>query len=222
MMQKRHILVWVVLASCALLSAQPRLRQPEIYVGAYAGALASMVHFSPTVEGISALTSPITPNGGLVFRYAGHKVCALQVEVNYMQRGWHEKTDEGQEYLRQLHYIEVPLLTHLYFGGQYFRGFLNIGPQVGYCVKDVAQGPLIEVEAPQYQPIQNRFDWGLAGGLGMYYRTNRAGLFQLEARFNYSLGGIFKTSKTDYFSQANSMNLSLNLAYLWEIKRVRK
>lgn len=227
MMHRSHIWVLALLLVGVAASAQPRLRQPEMYIGAHAGALASMVYFSPSVEGISPLTVPITPNGGLVFRYAGHKVCGLQVEINYMLRGWHEhttvtETAAAQEYLRRLHYIEVPFLTHLYFGGRHFRGFLNLGPQVGYCIADEAQGPLVETSAPQYRPIQNRFDWGLAGGLGVYYRTNRVGLFQLEVRFNYSLGGIFKTSKTDYFSQAGPMDLSLNLAYMWEIKRAQK
>ena len=219
----RHIAIWVLLLSGMALVAQPRLRTPEIYVGAQAGVLASMVNFSPTVEGIDPLTAPLTPNGGLVFRYAGHKVCAIQVELNYMQRGWHEgiaATDStaGVDYRRQLHYIEVPLLMHLYVGKEHWRGFINLGPQVGYCFMDRQSGTQSTTDTHQYESIQQRFDWGIAGGVGFYYRHERVGIFQLEARFNYSMGGVFNTHLGDYFSSANPMDLSLNFAYMWQVK----
>ena len=217
----RKILTLMLMGISIAGVAQPRLRTPEIYIGAHAGAMASSMYFSPSVEHINLLQSPISINGGLVFRYAGHKVCAIQTEVNYMQRGWRETITLGQttmDYTRQLDYIEIPLLMHLYFGKERFRGFFNLGPQIGYCIRDVAT-PLPEgVTAPHYLPIDKPFDWGLAGGLGCYYRTRHIGLFQLEARFNFSMGTTYNNRKVDYFSQSNAMNLSLNFAYLWEIK----
>lgn len=223
MRERRHIVVILLLLCGMAVAAQPRLRTPELYIGAHAGALASMVYFSPTVAGIEPLKAPLTPNGGLVFRYAGHKVCAIQVELNYMQRGWHEgiaATDStaGVDYRRQLHYIEVPLLMHLYFGSEHWRGFINLGPQVGYCFMDRQSGTQSTTDRHQYDPIQQRFDWGLAGGLGFYYRHQRVGIFQLEARFNYSMGGVFHTRLGDNFRNANPMDLSLNFAYMWQIK----
>lgn len=216
MKTRRYILLLMLCAMSMAIMAQARLRRPEIYVGAHAGVMGSTVLFDPQMAGMDILKSPLSVNGGLVFRYAGHKVCAIQAEVNYMQRGWQEVTTEI-DYRRQLDYIEVPLLMHIYLGGQHFRGFLNLGPQIGYCIRDIAY-TTETTGTHQYAPVDNRFDWGLAGGLGMYYRTNKIGLFQLEARFNYSLGSVFGTSKIDYFDMANHMNLSINLAYLWEIK----
>lgn len=222
MMRLRHIFITMLLLILSIaVSAQPRLRTPEMYVGAHAGAMASTMLFKPNIANIDIMQSPLTINGGLVFRYAGHKVCAIQTELNYMQRGWRETITLGQttmNYTRQLDYIEIPLLMHLYFGKERFRGFFNLGPQIGYCIRDVAT-PLPEgVTAPHYLPIDKPFDWGLAGGLGCYYRTRHIGLFQLEARFNFSMGTIYNNRKVDYFSQSNAMNLSLNFAYLWEIK----
>lgn len=222
MMHRRHIFITMLLLILSIaVSAQPRLRTPEMYVGAHAGATASTMLFKPNIANIDIMQSPLTINGGLVFRYAGHKVCAIQTELNYMQRGWRETITLGQttmNYTRQLDYIEIPLLMHLYFGKERFRGFFNLGPQIGYCIRDVAT-PLPEgVTAPHYLPIDKPFDWGLAGGLGCYYRTRHIGLFQLEARFNFSMGTTYNNRKVDYFSQSNAMNLSLNFAYLWEIK----
>ena len=222
MMRLRHIFITMLLLILSIaVSAQPRLRTPEMYVGAHAGAMASTMLFKPNIANIDIMQSPLIINGGLVFRYAGHKVCAIQTELNYMQRGWRETITLGQttmDYTRQLDYIEIPLLMHLYFGKERFRGFFNLGPQIGYCIRDVATSLPEGVTAPHYLPIDKPFDWGLAGGLGCYYRTRHIGLFQLEARFNFSMGTIYNNRKVDYFSQSNAMNLSLNFAYLWEIK----
>jgi hypothetical protein len=204
------------------LIAQPRLRHPELYIGAHAGIMASTVTFNPNIKGIDILQSPLSANGGLIVRYAAHKVCALQIELNYMQRGWREvlpatATTPAVDYRRQLDYIQLPLLMHIALGNK-FRGFINIGPQIGYCIRDTEHGTKNPLYTHQYEAIQQPFDWGLAGGLGMYYRTNNIGTFQLEARFNYSLGSVFKNRITDYFTAANPMNLSVNFAYLWEIQ----
>lgn len=177
----------VVLAMCIALSApawaQPRLRAPEMYLGVQGGVTASTVLFSPTVSNMSnPFTNGVTlgGNAGVVFRYAGHKVCGLQVELNYMHRGWREHTDTAT-YQRNLHYLELPFLMHLYFGKQAVRGFVNLGPQIGVCLADTASGPRISgTAAHQYNSIESRFDWGLAGGLGMYVRTRNAGVYQLE------------------------------------------
>ena len=223
-MKKCHlILLFALFMAGTSLLAQPRLPRPEMYIGVHGGVMASSVLFKPKVEGLDIMQSPLSPNGGLVFRYAGHKVCAIQVELNYMQRGWREvlKPEGGVvavDYRRQLDYIELPLLMHLYLGGQHVRGFFNLGPQIGYCFRDVSTELPSNVASPQYQPLDNPFDWGLAGGLGCYYRTKKIGIFQLEARFNFSLGTIYSNRKVDYFSQSNSMNLSVNFAYMWEIK----
>ena len=215
---KRIVLILLVSLVSGVIWAQPRLRQPEIYVGAHAGAMASTVMFKPSI-GLNLLQSPISPNGGLVFRYAGHKVCAIQVELNYMQRGWQEINENNtMKYSRKLDYIEVPLLMHLYFGGQKMRGFFNLGPQIGYCFRDTQSGEQTPKYKYQYAPIDNPFDWGLAGGLGIYYRTNKIGLFQLEVRANYSFGNLYDNSKTAHFEFSNPLNASLNLAYMWEIK----
>lgn len=221
-MMRRSYIVLLLLFVSLMSMAQPRLRTPDIYVGAHAGVMASTMLFRPNVAKIDIMQSPLTMNGGLVFRYAAHKVCAIQVEANYMQRGWREQialgTGSSMDYTRQLDYIEIPLLMHLYFGKQRFRGFINLGPQIGYCIRDIATQLPSTITSPQYQPIEKPFDWGLAGGLGCYYRTKKIGLFQLEARFNFSMGTTYNDRKVDYFSQSNAMNLSLNLAYLWEIK----
>jgi len=219
---KRKIVVVAVLFVALLAQAQPRLHQPEIYVGLHGGVMFSLVWFSPQVAGTSAFMDRIllSGNGGLVMRYNGHKYCGFQLELNYMQRGW----SESATYQRRLDYIEMPWLAHIYFGKKKVRGFINLGPQIGVLFRESSYGD--ENGDPskrqQYEPIANKFDWGIAGGLGLLFRSTKVGTFQVEARFNYSLGDFYPNHAGDYFSHSSPMNLSVNLGYLWEIKRGTK
>lgn len=222
---RKTIVVILLLIACATTFAQPRLRQPEMYLGVQAGATASSVLFQPKVDYMKPLTKAIVlgANGGLVFRYSGQKCVGVQVELNYLQRGWREQNSElGIDYTRRLHYIELPFLTHIYFGKKLCRGFINLGPEIGYCFREQTSGTQNPLANKQYANIDNRFDWGVAGGLGLAFRTPKAGLYQLEARFNYGLGTIFSSKATDYFSQSNPIELSINLAWMWEFRNHKK
>jgi hypothetical protein len=225
-MRSRRISIVIIMVLVGILvHAQPRLKKPEIFLGVHGGAMMSSMLFSPSIAQVDLLAGPLSGNGGLLFRYAEHKVCAVQVECNYMQRGWSEKWSMPTgmvQYTRRLHYIEVPLLMHLYFGKKQTKGFFNLGPQIGYYFREETE---IKGENPsawngvQHKPIDNPFDWGLAAGVGMYYHSKKAGVFQLEARCNFSLGGAFKTGQMQTFMMANPVGVSVNLAYLWNFKK---
>ena len=222
----RYILVLCLLSfSVAVfcpLQAQPRLRMPKYWVGVHGGVSASTVAFSPRVEGTSNIVkaSILGGNGGFVFRYAGHKYCALQMELNYVHRGWAEHIDTIGSYSRRLHYIEIPMLMHLNFGSDKCRWFLNAGPQIGYCIKDEGNhGTLVNGQGKtEYEPIKKRFDWGVLVGTGFYVITKKAGIYQFDVRFDYSFGGIYGTNLTDHFSTASPMDLSINLGWLMPVR----
>ena len=204
-------------------SAQPRLSTPEFYLGVHGGVSASTVLFNPTVSNMTPITNAcvLGGNGGFVFRYAGHKYCAFQMELNYVHRGWAEKnTSTGEHYSRSLHYVELPILMHLHFGSEFCRWFFDFGPQIGYCVKDEGnKGTLVNGEnQTQYKPIDQAFDWGLAVGTGICFNTKKAGTYQLEFRYDFSFGGVFGTSLTDYFTMASPMDLSVNLGWLMPVR----
>ena len=205
------------------MQAQPRLRTPEYYLGVHGGVTASTVSFNPTVNNMTPITKAcvLGGNGGVVFRYAGHKYCALQVELNYMHRGWAEHNDTIGSYSRNLHYIEIPFMMHLNFGSKKCRWFLNLGPQIGYCIADEGNhGTLVNgAGEAQYQSIEQPFDWSVAAGTGILFPTPHAGTYQIEVRFDYSFGGIFRTNLTDHFRAASPMDLSLNIGWLFPVQR---
>ena len=189
------------------MQAQPRLRTPEFYFGAHGGVTASTVMFQPTHSGMSPITSAcvLGGNGGFVFRYAGHKYCHFQMELNYEHRGW---TESGTAH--NLHYIELPVLMNLNFGSDLCRWIFNFGPQIGYCIKDESNA------------ITHPFDWGLAAGTGFYFDAKKAGIYQLEVRFDFSFGGVVGTTVTDSYKMASPMDLSINLAWMMPVQTKAK
>ena len=205
---ERYIAVLALCVMCWMQAeAQPRLHTPEFWLGVHGGVSASTVLFNPSVSGMSPITKAcvLGGNGGLVFRYAGHKYCAFQMELDYLHRGW---TENGEAH--SLHYVELPILMHLNFGSDVCRWIFNLGPQIGYCVKD------------ESTTIDHPFDWGMAAGTGFNVRTKKAGVFELEVRFDFSFGGVFGTSITDRFNMASPMDLSVNLGWMMPVRRKTK
>ncbi len=197
------------------LRAQAALEVPEMYVGATAGATGSMVMFNPKVE----QSFQIGMNAGATFRYIGNRNVGFQLELNYMQVGWQEtETETAHECM--LNYLELPFLTHIFFGKSVLRGFVNIGPKVGVVLWE-DRNELSGTLKPQHEAIDNRFDYGLAGGLGMVVNTRSAGCYQIEARYSFSLGNVYANSKKDYFGASNVMALSVNLGWLMPLKTGR-
>ena len=207
----RHICLLALCAWFALPAlAQPRLRQPEYYLGAHGGVSAGTVLFNPSVANMTPITNAcvLGGNGGLVFRYAGQKYCHFQMELNYMHRGWATGNNSIGHTYHNLHYVELPILMNLNFGSEVCRWFLNFGPQMGYCVWD------------ENQSIDHPFDWGLAAGTGFYVKTRHAGIYELEVRFDYSFGGVYGTKVTDSYSMASPMDLSVNLGWYFPIRKI--
>lgn len=206
----RNTLFVLLLFISSALFSQSRLDQPEIYIGTSIGATGSMVMFKPAVSQSYLLGY----NGGLVFRYISEKNVGMQAELNYSQRGW----SENSSYERQLNYIELPFLTHIYFGNK-TRAFFNIGPKISYLISEKVLINNTE-NVTQYQHItavENSFDYGLCAGLGLMFKIKK-NVLQLDTRANFSLSDVFSNRKVDYFDTSNNVNVSVNLAWMLQIQ----
>lgn len=208
-MRKNWIFLLVFFSSS--LMAQVRLAKPEMYVGVTAGATGSMVMFNPAVN----QTYLQGYNGGLVFRYIAEKNVGMQAELNYSQRGWNEASGL---FAKQLNYVELPFLTHIYLGKKN-RFFINIGPKISYLLSEkvLVNGTANSTEIQQTTAIQNAFDYGLCGGIGFLFNI-KGNHLQLDTRAYYALSDVYSNDKRDYFDTSNNANLSVNLAWLIQIK----
>ncbi|MDD2284654.1 MAG: porin family protein [Paludibacter sp.] len=189
--------------------AQNNTFQNETYFGISAGPAASMVYFRPTVD----QNFLFAYHGGVVFRYINEKSLGVQAEINYSQRGWSEP---DESYIKRLDYLEVPFLTHVYFGNN-TRFFFNVGPKVGYLLKETVlrNNNPASIREQHIQHIQNKFDYGLAFGLGCLFKIKKQ-VFQLEGRGNFSASDLFSNDRREYFDNSNLIHASVTLGWLMQ------
>jgi hypothetical protein len=188
----------------------------EFSAGVSGGTTFSSVTFSPRVlQGMLMGTT-----FGVVGRMTMGKTVGIQVELNYAQQGWEEKYEDSPEYQysRQMDYIQLPFYSHFQFGKGSVKGFLNAGPQIGYMIGESTKrnfdGDIPGKINEQHElATEKKFEWGISGGAGIEIRTG-IGYFTLEGRYLYSLGDIYNTRRSDYFTKATGQTLSVKVSYL--------
>lgn len=190
----------------------------ELSLGVSAGTTFSSVRFTPKVY--QGMLMGYT--GGFTMRWITEKHLGLQAELNYIQQGWKEDfpdyPDDGYKYSRTSNYLELPFMTHIYFGSDKMRFFINLGPKIGYMLSESTSENLKgeepnRVNKQHNMPTENKFDWGLCGGPGVELRTG-IGNFLLEGRYYYALGNIYGSEKKDFFPQSSPQVISVKLTYL--------
>lgn len=217
-MKNSIILILAGLFVCFAVKAQSNFKQ-ELLVGASVGTNFSTVSFAPKVK-TKQLMGYL---GGVTVRWNTEKSIGLQAELNYSINGWDEdfKEYEGKnyKYTRTINYLELPFLTHIYFGGKRARFFINLGPKIGYFLSESTSQNINGIEfddrvTEQHSlVVENKFAWGLCGGPGFELRTG-IGTFSLEGRYSYALGDIFGNRKDDTFAKSSSQVFTIKLAYL--------
>lgn len=197
-MKRIYIIVLFVLSAC-LAHAQ----YPKYAVGLRGGTSWSMMLFNPSV---SQPSMPMTYHAGVQFRMISEKYCGIKLELNYAQKGF--KDTYGH---RRLDYIELPFMTHITFGQQLFRFFIDLGPEIAYLIQD----NIILSDAQQHSlPAKNRFDYGIVGGLGFELNT-RTGIYTIDARYHFGLNNVMGNSASEYFKSSTNQCITLSLAYLF-------
>lgn len=225
----RSLLLALALAATLFTASAQTHYEGNIAVGAKGGVTLSRLKFSPSVP------QTMLPGfmAGVTFRYIEEKHFGVIAELNLEQRGWKEKFDGlNYTYQRRLTYLQLPMLTHIFFGNNKVRGFFNAGPEIGLLIGtgtkanfDYANVELIEGfptenrETDQYKlDVKNKFDYGISAGLGLELIGRNKHSFTLEGRFYYGLRDVFSNHSTDPFSSSSSMSIMVTLGYYYRIK----
>lgn len=241
----KHLLIlFFFLALPWSLFAQIGEHRNTLSVGPTAGWNITNIKFTPKVEqkGLGGFS------GGVALRYTVEKyfstICSIQLELNYAQMGWKEDikdinnspvinatTGAAENYSRTINYIQVPFLAHLAWGKEKkgLNFFVNAGPQLGAYISESTKSNfdfdkrntadrVSSVVAQDTMKVENKFDYGIAAGLGVEYTIPKVGHFLLEGRYYYGLGNIYGDSKRDYFASSNYQTISIRLTYLFDLK----
>lgn len=224
----RYWIVAAMLTVTIALSAQTHYI-PHVWVGAHGGMTLSEIAFSPSVR--KTFNEGFT--GGVSFRFAEERHVGLLAELNIVQRGWKENFEEDDfEYNRQLTYVSLPIMTHIFFGSRVVKFFVNLGPEVCYMIGERINSNF-DYKNPNSVPgfpthnrsteqmgmeIKNRFDYGISGGLGAEFVIKKRHSIYVEGRYYFGLGNIYSASKKDTFSASRHSSIMVTLGYHLRIK----
>lgn len=230
MLLRRHIFI-LIMSFAALTARADNHYKSHVSVGAHGGVTLSEMAFSPGVKQsfLQGLTF------GAAFTYAEERHVGLRAEINMAQRGWKENYEDLNDefnYSRTLTYLEVPVMTHIFFGGRKVKCFFNLGPEFCYMVGESVssnfdyQSPSTVPGFPNvnrhneqlYLDVKNKFDYGICAGVGAEFLINRRNSIQLEGRFYYGLGNIFSAAKKDIFGASRNMTIAVTLGYMFRFK----
>ncbi len=220
----------LILAVMAVLLASAQTHyEGNFAVGGKAGASLSRVNFNPTVQ--QSMLPGAT--AGVMFRYIEEKNFGLIAELNMTQRGWKEKLEESDyNYSRSFTYLELPVMTHIFFGNNRIKGFFNLGPELNVMIGngtssnfDYQQAASLDYFAQSTRHIEQltmkvdrKLDYGICGGAGMELNLTPKHSLLLEGRFYYGLTDVFPNHKTDIFASSNSMTITVTLGYFYRLK----
>lgn len=224
----RHFLTALCCIVCAAgVNAQSHYVS-KVSIGAKAGITMSKMSFSPSTKQSFVLGK----TAGVTFKYWEERNFGLIAEINYEQRGWKENFEEAPyEYERHLDYIQIPLLTSIFFGSNTVKGFVNLGPEIGFMIGTSYSSnfDVTNVGAyPDFPPLRmtdqlwmepsNKFDYGISGGAGVEFTIKRRNIINLEARYYFGIGNIFPDDRRDTFSASRGMSIMVTLGYSYRLK----
>lgn len=213
----------------ALAANAQRMYSPDFALGIRAGATLSNMAWQPSVR--QSMTPGVT--FGITARYTEEKYFGLVADLNITQRGWAEKYPDNPEfsYRRQFTYIQLPVMTHIYFGSAKFRGFVNLGPSVGYMLQDkiTANFDYSDLSAVKgypagrhteqlTEPVYRKIDYGITGGIGAELRLKRKHSFMIEGRYYFGIGNVFSSKRGDTFGASRPNSIEITAAYLFRLR----
>lgn len=222
----------VLLFSCIaeVVMAQVGAYRSIFSIGTNGGITMNTMNFSPTIKQFSKKS----PTVGLSFRYISEKyfssICGVVIELNYANLGWKENIEDGSgnTYSHSINYLQMPLLMQMGWGKENkgLKFIFEAGPQIGYALSTSesrggdAWDPSNRPNNVVYQydhDIDNKFDYGIAAGLGVEYSFNKNHIL-LAGRYYFGLGDTYDNSKKGYFSRSANQTIEVKLSYLHDIK----
>jgi hypothetical protein len=233
----KKLLIFIVLFSFEQLQAKEIFIQKTL-LGVNGGINASEVFFSPSINEVPTLGYV----GGLVFKYISEPHLGIQLEANYTQKGWSEKLDTINAYVRKLNYLEVPFMSYFEFGKRNTTFFLNFGPTISYLLSNresihllkknnkanyyrtgISTFDIEEINADYKKTyyarsLENYIEVGLCIGIGIAKSTS-IGDFQLEGRFNQGVNKIFKNENDKNFTFSTNQVIGVKASFLFRLNK---
>jgi len=221
-MKLKRILLSLALLAVIFSATLHAQQQRKTYLGIKAGFNESSAYFFHTIDGVPKINTGFTSgfHGGIIVMNYWRNHVGLQAELNYTQKGWKQKFDNGApDFLTNLDYIELPLLVNLHTGKKKTHLYVNLGCFFEYLVHVSQSEAPTDVGGSDFYPYSesrdNKFGYGFRGGAGVF-RDFPIGTFLIEGHFSYSLSNMLDpvTLDTGIPNISNNYVIGVSLAYM--------
>lgn len=200
-------------------------------IGPTAGVNLSNLIFTPKVQ----QDPKIGFDAGVVLRYdigyvynLSNVVGGIWIEFDYSQRGWLEKPKDLDEpynklglfYDRTLTFVNMPIMTQLTFGKKALKLTVDMGAHFGYLISESSKSNFGDQKIPgvvtrqHSMPVENKFAWGIGGGVGTEYHFSHF-VAGIRASYVYGLGEIYGNSRSDYFGKSSEQIVAAKAYFLY-------
>ncbi len=164
-------------------------------------------------------------SGGFIFQYNFKNFLSLKTGISYQRKGYQlngisvtdnagNPTGENATASSRLDYLTFPILVKASFGKK-VNFFVNAGPYVGYLLQKTDRMKINSSSTTSTDDLSNngmnRWDFGIAGGIGIAIPIRTFWVISVEAR-NYSgLLDIATSNNTKWLT--NTTDLRVGVAY---------
>ncbi len=217
MILRKPILFSLIALLAIPVSAQYNTKN-EWYIGPTVGATASTVTLVPKM--VDKFYS-MGRNGGLAVRYVSEDHFGIQAELKYSEAGWKEDYYQSKKwseytYSRNLRFVELPILSHLYVATGSTRFFVNAGADFTYLLAESEENRSPEVLWQHGKKVETFFQYGIIGGVGLEFKAGKS-VVGLEGRYCYDFSNLFEDAIGNDFVNSNLQVVSLNLYVLFQL-----
>ena len=209
---------------CIALPAQAQrsqLKPLEVRVGGGGGVSGSMLDLVPRVEMLPHLGAM----GYVAVLLTNQNYTGMTMRLSYEQRGWREEYKEpiAYSFARDMDYIDLTLMAHLYYPLGSVQIGVEVGPSVGYIIRDVSSPTPSEetraiVKRRHVYPLFSKFSWGLKGGPIVSLDIAQRHRITLSGHFYYGLSDIFATTVRDDYGRAGELGVTVGLGYYFKVR----
>ena len=211
-MKKSIFTALIILIIVPVVLSQSNDFKPYSSFGVKQGINYSSVLFVPGVkQGIT-----LGYWGGLAYKYQNERLFGLQIELNYIQKGWKEEFEDTEnQYSRKLNYVELPFITHVLLGKRKLKYYINLGTAFAYMFSENEEKSLLdETNEREYydKVVENEIEFTGIAGLGIVYDS---GIGDIQAGFRYifSFTDIFDITDDTYYYQSQSSVIGFSVTY---------
>ena len=180
----------------------PAFSPAQVNIGMKAGVNISSINYDPKLTQRNIQKDLfIGYLGGLTFQHFSQKSMGIQFETLYIRKGFKTQfnPDLNTQYERSIDYVSIPFMMHALIGSKDFSISLILGPFGSYALQSeevLTEGETVTRRLYAYDPeIDNRFEFGLKGGIGIRNQFN-FGILGVEGKYSYSFISLFKWEAT--------------------------